>query len=183
VVGATGDYWNIYQPVAFTKDYRFCFCGYSYSGTPEVCFTYSSVPYIYLKNAQQAETPIWLERIAPLVNNSGVTPTWNGMLQTWIGGYDMGGVPFDSVFRLHGLPPGTYQLYLYSDQKFGTSGSDYYVQVDGGAILHATTAPTGVTSWTQNNNFVLFSNLAIVPGSIVRIEVVGYVAGLQVVRV
>jgi hypothetical protein len=183
VVGTTGDYWNNYVPVAFTKDYRNCFCGYDYSFAPEVCFTYSATPYIYLKDAVQTDTPIWLERIAPLVNNSGVTPTWNGMLQTWIGGYDMGGVPYDSIFRLHGLPPGTYQLYLYSDQKFGTAGSDYYVQVDGGTILHATTAPTGVTSWTQNDNFVLFTGLDVVPGSVIRIEIVGYVAGLQVVRV
>lgn len=183
VVGAVGDYWNIYTPVAFTQDYRVCYCSYSYGGTPEVCFTYSSVPYVYLKDSTQADTPIWLERIAPLVNNSGYTPTWNGMLATWIGGYDLGGVPYQSTFRLHGLPPGTYELYLYSDQTFSGSGSDYYVQVDSGPVQTASTTPTGATSWVLNDNYVLFSGLDIVPGSIIRIEVLGYLAGLQVRRV
>ena len=62
----------------------------------------------------------------PTSNNSGVTATWNGMLLTWIGGFDLGGVPYTSVFRLHGLPPGTYELYLYSDQTFSGSGSEFY---------------------------------------------------------
>jgi len=183
VVGDTGDYWNIYTPLLYTKDYRDCYCSYGYGGTPEVCFTYSSVSYIYLKDAKQVDTRIWLERVAPLVNNSGVTAAWNGMLMTWISGFDMGGVPYTSVFRLHGLPPGTYELYLYSDQTFSGSGSDYYVQVDGGTILSATTTPTGATSWIQDDNYVLFSSLDIVPGSTIRIEVLGYLAGLQIRRV
>ena len=182
VVGDTGDYWNVYAPVAYKELTRPCYCSYGVEGTTEMCYTYSTVPYIYLKNAQQEDTPIWLERIAPLVSNNGVTASWNGMLQSWIGGYSMGGVPYDSVFRLHGLPPGTYDLYLYSNQTFSGDGSDYYVQVDAGPVLHAAVAPTATTNWAQNDNYVLFGNLDIVPGSTIRIEVLGYIAGLQVRR-
>ena len=182
VVGSAGDYWNVYVPVAFTQDYRACYCSYGYTDTPEVCFAYSTVPYIYLKNAQQQDTLIWLERVAPLVNNSGVTTTWNGLLQTWIGGYELSSAPYISVFRIHGLPPGTYDLYLYSTQMFGLSGSSYWVQVDAGSPVPGAIVPSGVPTWVAGQNYVLFSSLTVVYGSTVRIEAQGYLAGLQIQR-
>ena len=182
VVGSPGDSWNVYNPVVFEEVGRDCYCGpYTTSGYDAGCFTYSSPAVVNLSNYASASIGTWLERIAPITGTSGTTPTWNTMLSTWIGGYDSG-IPIQTVFRLHSVPPGTYELYLYSDQTSAGSGSDYYVQVDAGPILHMTTTPTGAVTWVQNDNYVLFNNLVIIPGSIVQVEVLGFLAGLQLRR-
>jgi hypothetical protein len=180
-VGASGDYWNPYESVDYQAVVGGCYCGYAY-GTPEACFTYSAIPYLYLLDHAQVDRRIWLERVSPIADSSGTTPTWDTMLGTWIGGYDSG-VPYSTVFRIHGLPPGNYSLYLYSDQTYLGSGTDYYVQVDSGPVQHAALTPTGALAWTQNDNYVLFSGLSLVSGSTLRIEVLGFVAGLQLHRI
>jgi hypothetical protein len=179
-IGTPGDYWNAYVPVVFTEDSRDCYCvapSYAYGS----CFTYSTPAVVNLKNNHASDIGTWLEKIAPITGSSGTTPTWDTMLSTWIGGFS-GGIPVQTTFKLHSLPPGTYELYLYSDQTDAGFGSDYYAQIDSGPIFHKATSPSGAVTWLQDDNYVVFTNLVIVPGSILQVEVLGFLAGLQIRR-
>lgn len=181
-VGSDGDYWNVYTPIDFLVLPTSCFCGVYYS--TETCFNYSSSPSTALLNAQHTQVLAWMESVASLLQiDNGVTATWNAMLGTWIGGYAGDHVPIQSAFRLHELPPGTYNLYLYANETDLGNGSDYYVQVDNGPLQHLTTHPTGAVTFIAGDNYALFSNLQIVSGSIITVEAVGFLAGLQITRI
>jgi hypothetical protein len=161
----------------FDSENGFTDCvGYGYYGGPgsgAECFAYSSSAYVYLKDSAQNDTLVRLERVTPPVIAKGSAPLWDAMLGTWV-------QDADSKWTIYGLPPGTYDLYVYGYPSL--AGSRYYAQVDDGAIAAAVTADTAVESWAENGNYVVFRGLTLVSGSTVYLEAIGYISGLQVHR-
>lgn len=171
------DYWNVYDPVEFIVTGTAC--DYSYGGGSYIGSYYNSSPMAQLKDYREENAKVFLERIAPLSVYAGTAVSWDDLLASWIGGY-AGMVPYVNVFKLRGLPRGSYDIYLYADQ--GTYPDSSYFQVDvDGATQTGNTSPSGASSWIEDDNFVKFS-LSLGARSVVEITATGYLSGLQIIR-
>ena len=85
---------------------------------------------------------------------------------------------FPLPVRLRNLPAGSYQLYLYSNQF----GSTFYVSVGPGLPTSQTNNPTLATQFIQGRNYLLFT-LTVPANSYITFKAVGYLSGLQLLRV
>jgi len=103
------------------------------------------------------------------------------MLKNWIGGY-VGPIPYENIFRLRNLPAGDYELYLYADQGTFPNASTFYVSVGAGLPSTQANNPLGATSFIQGQNYVLYT-LTLPAQSYITFKTVGYLSGLQLLRV
>lgn len=147
---------------------------------------FSSDPLLQLEYANGGSTPIVLRRIPDMTADVGANGAqFDELLRRWVG---KAGVK--NTFWLMNVPPGTYDLYIYTGSLVPTQ---FRVMVNGGTYHYATNAPTGVASFVQNDNFVTFPNLVvpltkralspeIYAGGMIEIEVQGTISGLQLRR-
>lgn len=148
--------------------------------------TFSSDPLLQLDYASGGSTPAVLRRIPDMTADAGANGSqFDELLRRWVG---KSGVT--NTFWLMNVPPGTYDLYVYTGSLVPTQ---FKVMVNGGAYHYARNTPSGAASYVQNDNFVIFPNLvvpltkrAISPevnaGGMIELEVQGTVSGLQLRR-
>jgi hypothetical protein len=107
---------------------------------------------------------------------SGVTPTFDPMLSTWVGG-----VGLRNGFTIRNLPPGTYVVYVYVGGPVGNTTAVYF-SLNGDLPLYSPTITTVADStWVEDENYVkAVVTLAI--GSQLTILVNGFLSGVQILR-
>jgi len=176
--GFTGtDFWNVYAPTAFTETVD-ASCHFSaYAGR-----AFSATPFQWLHDYRGAKTSVRLEKVAPLSTDAGSHASFDSMLATYVGGYDMFSVPITNEFNLKGIPPATYTLFLYADTTSGPNATDFYVSVNAGAPTVLTNAPTGAGTFVENDNYVKV-NLVLSSDDVVAVKANGFLSGLQLKRV
>ncbi len=130
-----------------------------------------------LNDAAGTLSSIFLERIAPLYSAAGSAASWDAMLQFWVGGY-AGPTPYTNLFRLRGMAPGSYKLYLYSNQ----GGTTFYAAVNTDTPVAKTNNPTGSSAFIEDRNYVVY-DLTVPAGGSIYFKAVGYLSGLQLKRV
>jgi hypothetical protein len=107
------------------------------------------------------------------------------LLKRWVGASGV-----TNTFWLMNVPPGTYDLYVYTGSLVSTK---FTVMVNGGTYQVQQNTPSGVSSFVQNDNFVIFPNLVvpltkrslspeIYAGGMIELEVQGTISGLQLRR-
>lgn len=185
--GATGfsnqDYWNAYVPEDFFVTISNA-CYYYYPtmyGFHTNFVAFGSEAAMYLRGYDNQLSPIILERIAPMFSAAGSGFSWDDMLKNWIGGY-VGPIPYENIFRLHNLPAGDYELYLYANQGTFPNASTFYVSVGAGLPSTQSNSPTVATSFIQGQNYVLYT-LTVPAQSYITFKTVGYLSGVQLLRV
>jgi len=180
---SSSDYWNAYVPEDFFATISNA-C-YYYSATPDGFHTnfvaFGSEAAMYLRGYDNQLSPVILERIAPMFSAAGSAFSWDDMLKNWIGGY-VGPIPYENIFRLRNLPAGDYELYLYADQGTFPNASTFYVSVGAGLPSTQANNPLGATSFIQGQNYVLYT-LTLPAQSYITFKTVGYLSGLQLLRV
>lgn len=147
---------------------------------------FSSDPLLQLKYSNSVSTPAVLRRIPDMTADVGANGAqFDELLRRWVG---KAGVT--NTFWLMSVPPGTYDLYIYTGSLVPTQ---FRVMVNGGAYHYESNTPSGATSYVQNDNFVIFPNL-VVPltkrsispeinaGGMIELEVQGTISGLQLRR-
>lgn len=180
------DYWNVYQPGAFSWTGSVSGCGnlayyfYAYSCPPTKVFNVS--PQTFLKDYSGAKSPVWLERVAAASADSGTLSAWDAMLSTWIGGW-VGITPDENFFAIRGLVAGTYRLCLYANTFGRSPASDtmFGAAVDNALPVFKNTTATAATSFQENFNYVKY-DLIVPAGSVISVKAYGYFDGLQLER-
>lgn len=147
---------------------------------------FSSPPIVKLVYFTGEGSPITLYRVPDMTADVGANGgQFDEMLRRWVGGTGI-----TNIFQLVDVPAGTYNLYLYTGSLVSTI---FTITVNGVAYPTATATPTGASSFVQNANFVLFSNIvvarkiratspAIYGGGTIEIKVEGTISGLQLRR-
>jgi hypothetical protein len=147
---------------------------------------YSSSPIVQLADFTGKLSPAVLQRIPNMTADQGANGSqFDEMLRRWVGGTGI-----TNTFQLVDVLVGTHDLYLYTGSLVVTK---FTVTVNGGTPQIATATPTGVRTFAQNNNFVVFRNLVvpltkranspeIYTGGMIEIKVEGTISGLQLRR-
>lgn len=185
--GATGfsnqDYWNAYVPEVFFATISNA-CHYYYPtmyGFHANFVAFGSETALYLRGYDNELSPVILERVAPMFSAAGSGFSWDNMLKNWVGGY-VGPTPYENIFRLHNLPAGDYELYLYANEGTFPNASTFYVSVGAGLPTSQANNPTVTAAFVQGQNYVLFT-LTLITSGYITFKTVGYLSGLQLLRV
>lgn len=175
-VGGLNDYWNVYAAGAFNQTYNSSFGYYYYYYYGCTGYTFNTTPQMWLNDARNIKSPVWLERVANATAAHGQSVWFDPMLSTYIGGNGE-----ENFFAVRGLPRGTYQLYVYGNDGTVPNTTTVYVAVDDALPEVKQTNPTGVPAFVENANYVRFQ-VVVSSGSTVSVKVYGYLAGLQLIR-
>lgn len=167
-IGALGDYWNVYAAGAFVRTFIGYYYYYGCTG-----YVFNPNPQVFLSDSKGVPSVVWLERLTDASSAHGQSSWFDPMLSTYIGGSGE-----ENFFAIRGLPRGTYELYVYSNDGAPTT---FYVAVDNGTPQTATNNPTGIPAFIEGSNYVHFQ-VVVASGSIVSVKVNGYLAGLQLTR-
>ena len=143
---------------------------------------FSADPLIKLSSSTGAASAMVLRRILPLTADADSASSFNPMLGTWVGGTGI-----TNEFWIMNVPPGTYEVYLYSP-----TASELGVSINGGDYDWKNNTPTGGSAFVENDNYVKFTKVVagvdrsfspVRPsGGLVSIKVVGTLSGLQLLR-
>jgi len=144
---------------------------------------FSADPLVKLNDSTGEETAILLRRILPLTADADSGASFSPMLGTWVG--DTG---ITNEFWLMNVPPGTYEIYLYS-----TTATEFGISINGSDILWKNNTPTGSSAFVEDDNYVKFtvgvsavlrSFSPVRPsGGLISIRTIGTLSGLQLRRV
>lgn len=169
---STEDVWNDYVPVNFTESNVVCDYTYSYSHS----YAYSATPWLQLNQYTGQVGVSMLQRIAPLTSVSGTLNAFDPMLQTFVGG-----VGESNTFNIRNVPPGAYDIYVYS-YKPTTGTTSVYTSANGATpVLQTITHGSVLTTWVEGQNYVKRS-LYVTTSRKVSVSVYGTLSGLQLVR-
>lgn len=143
---------------------------------------YSADPVIPLRDSNGNRSVIKLERVDPLTADADSSTEFDPMVSTWVGGFDGFMVPVSNTFRLTRVPPGSYNLYLYASPA--GAPTDFYVSVNSASpTLKTAACNAGLSSFVNNDNYVVYENLVLSEGDVLTISVSGALAGLQLLRI
>lgn len=143
---------------------------------------YSADPVVQLRDSNGDRSVIRLERVEALTDDAGSSAEFDPMVSTWVGGFDGSMVPITNTFRLTGIPPGSYNLYLYASPAGATT--DFYLSVNSASpTLKTALCNTGLTSFVLDDNYVAYENLVLSEGDVLTISASGALAGLQILRI
>jgi hypothetical protein len=144
---------------------------------------FSADPLIKLNSSTGDESAMILRRVLPLTADASSGGLFNDMLGTWVGGTGI-----TNEFWIVNVPPGTYDIYLYSH-----TASELGVSINGSDYAWKNNTPTGGSAFVENDNYVRFrravgavdrSFTPVRPsGGLISFKVVGTLSGLQIIRI
>ena len=171
VVGITGgDVWNAVTPIDFSPIGPIGYAGYCVGG-----LLFPAPQGFFLVDSGGNGTKVYFER-GVLTAASGVTPTFDPMLSTWVGG-----VGLRNGFTIRNLPPGTYVVYVYVGGPVGNTTAVYF-SLNGDLPLYSPTITTVADStWVEDENYVK-AVVTLAVGSQLTILVNGFLSGVQILR-
>jgi hypothetical protein len=143
--------------------------------------TFNNSPVLCLKDYLEKQSPVVLLRLANQAMTAGNSVSWDSMLGTWIGGYDLSGAPEINRFCLVGVPRGNYKLYLYANNGTPPNTSTFQVALANSYPQSKTLVTTSLPEFVENGNYVVF-DLNAPTKTRIYITVFGYLSGLQLIR-
>jgi hypothetical protein len=175
------DYWNDYLPEDFQALVDSA-CYYPYLGSFGIqAYDFTAQPVLHLSDYAGNRNQVLLERVAPMLSAANSGLSWDAMLARWIGGY-LGPVPYENIFRLRNVPPGTYTLYLYANAGTLGSASTFYVSINSGTPTVLTNNPVLTPAFIEHYNYVKI-DVTLARNDALTIKTIGYLSGLQLQRI
>jgi len=171
---AETDYWNVLVPLAGP----FGYASYTTDCGP-TAYTWTAEPSVPLLDYRGKPSKVSLRRVIE-DNFYGSSAEFDPMLSTYYGGWS-GSTPRQQWYDIRGLAPGSYDIYVYANQKSGSYTSIISMAVAGS--LPTTKVPLSTTqaAWIEDYNYVKFTKTLGV-GDYLTFEVLGYIGGLQITR-